>query len=114
MINTIEEIVSQHFPIAIAKLSTVVMVERQRDDTAQTAGSLHFMLGDTELGRLDVGIDFEDKLRCRLIMVVHALVVPMPGDLKAQFRVNGEVLGSWKMVAKQIGLPQAELFQATL
>jgi hypothetical protein len=104
-INLIEEIPSPGFPLFVPKMTVMMLLERQATDSATPAAELKMTLDGMDLHRGPVRIDFQDKLRSRVIVTYNGIPIPKPGLLKLEMAVTGGETTSVKVLVSLIGTP---------
>jgi hypothetical protein len=109
IITVIEHISPESFPIVLPRMFTLFWLKRGPEDTSRPEGIVSITLGNRELLRGPLSIDFQGKLSTRAIMQVQGLVVPSPGVIRSSLSVDGAALGAWEILcearAAQMTLP---------
>jgi hypothetical protein len=109
IISVIERIVAESFPIVVPRLWCLYELTRENADPSRRDGTVILKLGDAEILRGPVDINFVGTLRTRALLAVHGLVIPGPGTLRASLELDGEMVGHWDIACEgrpaQIRLP---------
>jgi Family of unknown function (DUF6941) len=108
IVNVIEEVHAAAFPIVINRLTALFLLQRDAAD-APVDARLRARLGDRELGTFPIALDFEDKLKTRVIATIRGLVVPGPGNVSVALETDGRQLGVWEFPIDQLDGPRIEL-----
>jgi hypothetical protein len=111
--SILESIQAAGFPFFIQKMDVVALFERSHEDSAQYEILFRGSIGDTELLRAPMTIDFQDKVRNRAMLHVQGLVIPNPGTLRVNALFNDIILGTYEVLVEQIE-PNVETRQNVL
>jgi len=111
-INIIEELASPGFPLFMAGLNVLTLLEREKDDAQTINFLLKLRLDENELAGLEVGADFQDKLRNRSIVTINGLVLPNPGILRAVLFLNEKEFALHEVSVRKIGETGAKVVAA--
>jgi hypothetical protein len=82
LVNLIEEVRPQGFPILVPRLTIVVVLERSVGDPQDTNGRLVVTVGDAELVTVPMNVSFQERPRLRVITNFAGFVIPSPGTLR--------------------------------
>lgn len=99
--NVFEELTVPAFPVALAKLSVLFILERDSSDPDQVECIAVLLNGEREINRVQITADFEDKPRTRVIIVAQGLVIENPGTLILQLIYNDHVVNNWRILVQQ-------------
>jgi len=109
IINIIEEFASSGFPLFMTRFDIFNLFEREEDDDSKITFELKILINDDELVKLDINVDFDDKLRNRSIATLNGFVIPNPGILKAILYNNGKEFSSYSVIVKKLGEPEKKV-----
>src|SRR5215216_1444185 len=73
--NIIEELRAPGFPIVFPKLSTLFVLERDKEDPSHVEGTVIIRLDEKELAQAAINGDFENTLRTRIILTAQGVVI---------------------------------------
>ena len=109
IINVIESIPSNHFPIVLPSLC--IFIYSNNDDAGITVYDceLQISLNKDEIFKKPFRIDFEDKSNNRGIMRLYGLALPSEGKLKASLILDGEVVFSKSIEVIKLNDPDVEI-----
>jgi hypothetical protein len=108
--NLLEELNAATFPFVIPMATVFVYLERAEDESPGDM-SIKMTIDRQELFRIPLQLDFQGRLRLRLMNEVRGLVIPAPGLFRLTVEREGVVLASWEMPINNIGQPVAEPVQ---
>jgi hypothetical protein len=86
--NVVDELRIQQFPTALAKITLLFGLEREREDPQTFDGVIIVTRGEIEITRWPASGDFGERPRLRLIPIIQGLVIPAPGTYKIGLNVN--------------------------
>lgn len=107
--NVIDEITAQAFPTVIPKVTIVFLVEKTEGDPELVPAHLVIRHNERDFVRQPVSIDFQNKLRMRLVVSFVGVVLSAPGDLVAALMINDQELGRWRIAVIQSALPPPQI-----
>jgi len=96
IIGLYEEVVSQGFPVVMAQITSFFLLTRDDGDPTEYDARIVITLGDTELFRGPIQIDFLDKHRNRTTLLLQGLVLQSPGTVKAALIIGDEEIAAWQ------------------
>jgi hypothetical protein len=107
--NVVDAVESQSFPVVLAKLAALFILERTEEETSKVEGFIAFSNNEREIIRNPVNVEFGDKLRLRVILTVAGIPVHEIGTFSASFIYEDRELGRWNMVVTQLPLPNPQV-----
>lgn len=93
--NMIDELGATGMPAGIPKLSALFVLENTTIEQAPLDGHVTFTLDGKELNKIPVKVDFQDKFRTRVIVVIEGIVLQEYGVLTVSLDVEGQPGGQW-------------------
>jgi len=112
LFHIIEELNIAAFPIAIPYMAVVAMFDRTLEEPSDPEGvELTIFLGNQEISRGAMRLNFQGHLSMKAIYEVGGLVLAGPGTLEVAVTLENRKLATWPITLKNIGQPvvQAEL-----
>jgi hypothetical protein len=96
--SILEQLSSPVFPFAIP-MTVVAAFEKNKNEPENIVLQLDLRIDgqDPPILTGPVNISFQGQLRTRLIAAISPLVIPRPGLLTAELRLNKKILGSWSI-----------------
>lgn len=109
IIDYIETIQSQTFPVIMPSLSCVFVLHR--DDTEDTKLSFNIVakIDDTEIINFPGEADFKDKKITRTILNFEGFVIPKAGNLSIKITKDNITLGETVTPISKIELPRPQV-----
>lgn len=107
--NILEQVNGAGFPTFIPTLFIVAFVKREKDDPENCTATLEINLGETSLGAFPIDIAFGEKLKSRLITELQGLVIPQPGILSFELKIDNQKINAWEVRVESLQKPQLEL-----
>lgn len=107
--NIIEELSSRGFPTFRPNFSCFSSLERATEDSQEYDLQLKVFNNSVELATINAHVNFQDKMRNRLIIGIQGLVIPDPGILKIILYDGERALNSYAITVKHIGQPELRL-----
>jgi hypothetical protein len=101
LFNLLEEIVTPTFPVALYSAAIFSLWERDESEPDAEA-RLTVKLNTHELMQAPMALAFQGKLRCRVLLTVHGLVVSEPGNLVFEVASGGSVVGTWTALIQSV------------
>ena len=92
--SILEEFTAPGFPIFVPKVCVLTVLERSEADPPQPRAELRITLEDQEIHKAPVRVDFQDKLRTRMIVTYAGVALPNPGILKIEMLIDGVSVNS--------------------
>lgn len=113
--HILEELTSPNFPAVLPSLFISALLEKPLEEPDPEGLELHIHCGGTEVLTNPVSIQFQGKLRIRVLTQVGGVVISTPGVLSVSLTQAGKPLAVWSMRVIDIGHPkiQEELPLAT-
>ena len=108
VLNIIEEMKAQGFPVVFQKLVYFFFLTRDKKNAELQKGSLVLRMDGEELNSFPVKVDFQGKLKTRVILTIAGYVIPKPGTLSAVLKLRGKEYGRWDVLVKQIAKPKVD------
>ena len=109
LINVLEQIRVDSFPIVLPKLFCLFEFLRGEGDPEKPPGLVTLKLGNLELFRAPCDVDFQQQSRTRTIINIQSVVIPGPGVLRVSIDIDGITKGNWDIDCegspRQITLP---------
>jgi hypothetical protein len=104
-----EQLNAAAFPIAVPRLSVMSLLSREAGDPSNVELQLQIHLGENQLFRGPVPINFAQQLTARTILEMQGFVVPSPGTLRFVLANDGVPIGSWEVLVNQVGQPRFQM-----
>jgi hypothetical protein len=89
LINVVEEITPDEFPVVMPRVSWLFIFERDPSDDPQPPVAFVVRLGGRELLRVPVEVNFEDKMRNRAMLAMSGLPIASEGVLEGELTLGG-------------------------
>jgi hypothetical protein len=113
VVNVLERVTPESFPVVVPRFACLFIHTREQVDSQHLDGVVTFKLGDQELMRGPVQVDFASGLISRSVLRLQALVIPAPGVLRVSLELGGAVTAEWKISCEgrptQTALPLQQL-----
>lgn len=104
--NLIEELSAPNVPFAVSRITCVVLLERLQVEPAIATVRLVARNNGVELFSQIVNVNFQDKLRTRVLGIVGGMVVNAPGVVTfSAYDAAGALLGEWAIMVA-VAAPQ--------
>ena len=110
--SIIEQIGGKGFPLLFRKLVYFFFLTRDKTNAEIQKGFLVLQLDSEELLRFPFQIDFQGKLRNRVILTIEGVVIPKPGTLSGILILRGKEYGRWGIPVEKSGKPKVEATEA--
>ncbi len=104
LINILEEINGQGFPLLIPQFCIFLLCEREEDEPVSYNAKLQIYNNEKEMFSMNVIIDFQGKRRTRTNIKFGGLAVMVPGKLLVRFTIGENVLSEFVIPASQVGI----------
>jgi hypothetical protein len=88
ILNMLENLAGESFPLFIQRVVFFALFGREDADPSQHQAVFSITVGDRELVRQALQIDFADKKRTRAVVRMGAIVIPQPGSVVFKFVVG--------------------------
>src|SRR6266404_9957748 len=98
------------FPTLIPQICISLLAVREATEPDQPEGILRLQLNSQEILAQPIKLDFQGRIRLRVVNFIQGLVIPVPGTLTCSLTIGEAVLGSWDITINQIGAPQSGVF----
>lgn len=108
VLNIVEQMNTMGFPAVSQKLVYFFFLTRDKTNAEIQKGSLVLSLDGKKMNSFPVRIDFQGKLRTRIILTIEGFVIPKPGTLRAILKLRGKEYGRWDIHVEQIAEPKVE------
>lgn len=103
LVNICEELTAHGFPFFVQRLDFCFMLSREAGDPgALTDVRFKLTVGNQLLHENTIPVNFDGRLRTRSILSLGGLVIPLPGELRAELEsdlVSG--MKSWVVIINQ-------------
>lgn len=110
LFHVIEEMSSPAFPFAIPNFTLAGILGRTADEAnTQEGAEVVFIYEGQELLRHPTPVNFQGRLRLRLIVEVGGLSLAGPGTLMVSLRHNETQIASWPIIVRSIVQPTAQV-----
>lgn len=100
-----EELNAPVFPVAIPKLTAIIIFTREQGDPDDPTVQMTISLGGRSLFQNPLVVNFSQRLSTRAVVDINGLVLLAPGTLRFSVRDGERELGTWDIVINQIGQP---------
>lgn len=112
LFNVIEEISVAAFPVALAKLTTLVMATKNPEEPKSIPAKLRLTLNETtKIFETNISFEFQDKQRTKSIAEMQGVPILASGTLRLQIlNMEDREIAGWSIAVAQIGPPQMTLF----
>lgn len=100
-----EELGAAAFPVAIPKVTAIVMLTREPADADNPTIQLTISLGGRSLFESPIVVGFSQRLSARAVVDINGLVIPGPGTVRFALRDGNRDLGTWDVIVNQVGQP---------
>jgi hypothetical protein len=107
--HIMDQINAATFPVAVPHLSVLIMLVRDQTDPSETQLQFEVYCGTQQLLAQAVPANFQQQLAMRVILDLHALLVPSPNPLRFTLRNEASSIGSWTINLNQIGEAQVQM-----
>jgi hypothetical protein len=103
--NMLEQVAAPSFPAGIPQMVVFSLVSKLPSEPQVGNLRLLITLDSQPIPLLDapMGVDFQGKLRTRVIANLQAMLVPSPGLITVSVLEGARTLGSWKIDVMHIG-----------
>ncbi|MCI0488618.1 MAG: hypothetical protein L0229_18680 [Blastocatellia bacterium] len=112
IINLIEGINAQAFPVLIPGVSVFGLFEKDKDDPTRFKSKLDIVHNKSIIFSTTSTLDFEDKQRTRFIVSISGLIISDPGSLEFIFYRDKGRVGSYQFNVNLVGEPQVATIQS--
>lgn len=113
IIDVIESIKSQSFPIIIPSITFLFSLRRDIDDILSDNKTIQCLVDDIEILRMPVNLDFQQSSTTRSIINFQGFAIPSAGVLEIRLLDEETVLGEMKIPVVTLDVPQPHMEQNT-
>jgi hypothetical protein len=107
IIDLYEQLKASSFPVLIPRLTLLFYVSRDKTDSPLHDLTLVCKLGEAELLKLDVKVDFKDEDTTRIVLGIDGLTLTQPGVFQAYLMDQDTPLGLLDLSVEQTSPPQS-------
>jgi Family of unknown function (DUF6941) len=109
IIELIENIGARRFPIIVPQLTCLFRLVRAPSDSEQVDCIVTLSLGNNELLRQPVRVDFQRKVTTRVILNLIGVPFMTTGSVKIQLSIGDQLVGFSEFEVSQTGPPEVEV-----
>jgi hypothetical protein len=102
IIDLFEQLKAPSFPVLVPRLTLLYYISRDKDDPATKDLSVVCKLGDTEICKVDVKVDFKGEDSTRIVLGIDGLTLPQPGMFQAFLMDQETSLGLLDLAVEQV------------
>lgn len=102
IIDLFEQLKAPAFPVLIPRLTLLYYVSREKGDPALGDLAVVCKLGDLEILKVDVKVDFKDEESTRIVLGIDGLTLPSAGMFQAFLMDQENVLGVLDLAVEQV------------
>ena len=106
IIDVIEGLKAQSFPILIPKITFIYHMYREDEDFTAKDVSLICTINDTEVLRVPAQVNFEQGYTTRAIISFEGFVVASPGQMKVSLMDEEVELGTLEFPVDALDIPE--------
>lgn len=108
-LNILEMVSAHKFPILVPKLFALFMLVREQGDSETPTCSMSVSVSGEQLNAFPINVNFQGKLRNRVIAEINGLVIPKPGILRVSIIIENQESGWWEIEVAQKDEPKVQL-----
>lgn len=94
-IGLLEEVASAKFPLRMPRTGIIAISERSPEDKAELDVTLRIFIGERKLFEHANPVNFQEKLRHRLVLSIAGIPIPEPGRLRMVLDYDGQAEASY-------------------
>lgn len=99
VINILEGITAEGFPVLVQRLAFFALLERDASDTEQTSGQFTTTFNGKTLQEVKIDLNFQGKLKNRVTVNVRGLIIPEPGIITFSLTLSTGATASYAVEA---------------
>jgi len=112
IINVLENVNSPSYPILLPKLSVLWILKRTENDPEIFDAEIIFKIGEHELNRFPLGINFQGSIHTRNIAALNGYVITEPGILTIELKMVEVVLSTYSIDLLILNEPEINVANA--
>jgi len=101
--HVMEELNAVSFPVLVQRFAVIMLLSRTQDEPQNPALHLRITLGEQNLFEGPLTFSFQQHLRARTVADLFGLVIPAPGDVSVDARVDDQPLAHWTIKVNRVG-----------
>lgn len=114
IIDLFEQLKAPTFPVLVPRLTLLYYVSRDKGDPETKDLTVICKLGETEIFKVGVKVDFKGEDSTRIVLGVDGLTLTQPGALQAFLMDQTESLGVLDLAVEQVKAPVNAVSQSTI
>jgi hypothetical protein len=101
IIDLFEQLKAPSFPVLVPKITLLYYLSRDKSDPVTKDLKVVCKLGESEIFKVDVKVDFKDEESTRIVLGVDGLTLTQPGMFQAFLMDQEESLGVLDLAVEQ-------------